>query len=95
MATPPRVTIAKPNRPNGLLSVPASAIQRKPTSHAEKSNLLSNIRLKLVVRRLPPGLTEEEFEDTIGEDWRVGGGKIAWKSYKVGKISKEFVIRTA
>jgi len=46
-------------------------------------------RLRLIVRRLPPGLTETEFWDALGTEWRVGQGKVDWAAYKAGKISKE------
>ncbi|KAI4180541.1 MAG: hypothetical protein L6R41_007179 [Letrouitia leprolyta] len=46
-------------------------------------------RLKIVIRRLPPGLTEEEFQMSLGEDWKVGSGKVDWASYKPGKVSKD------
>ncbi|KAL8840636.1 MAG: hypothetical protein Q9176_003749 [Flavoplaca citrina] len=49
----------------------------------------SNTRLKLVVRRLPPGLTQEEFETSLGAEWRVGSGKVDWAAYKPGKVSKD------
>lgn len=48
----------------------------------------SSARLKLVVRRLPPGLTQEEFENAFGDDWRVGGGKVDWVEYRQGKIKR-------
>ncbi|MCJ1258090.1 hypothetical protein MMC24_005920 [Lignoscripta atroalba] len=47
-------------------------------------------RLKVVVRRLPPGLTQTEFEVALGTDWNVGGRKVDWANYKPGKISKEY-----
>jgi regulator of nonsense transcripts 3 len=46
-------------------------------------------RLKVVVRRLPPGLTKEEFETVIGPAWSFGNGKVDWSDYEHGKISKE------
>ena len=46
-------------------------------------------RLKLLVRRLPPGLTEVEFETALGGEWNVGAGKVDWFKYKPGKVSKE------
>lgn len=46
-------------------------------------------RLKVVIRRLPPGLTQAEFEAAIGEAWRLGGGFVDWMVYKEGKVSKE------
>ena len=88
-----RVTIAKPVRANGVLAVPASATQR-----GHRPNTSNNIprapsapaaRHKILVRRLPPGLTQAEFEEALGEEWKPGGEKIGWADYKPGKISKD------
>lgn len=49
---------------------------------------------KVVVRRLPPGMTEEEFVTILGDEWRVGNGKIAWVSYWPGKVSQQSVVVT-
>lgn len=46
-------------------------------------------RLRLVIRRLPPGLTEGEFWAALGDVWKVGAGKVDWAAFKDGKISKE------
>jgi regulator of nonsense transcripts 3 len=46
-------------------------------------------RLKLVIRRLPPGLTQTEFETAIGSEWTVGKGRVDWLDYHQGKISKD------
>lgn len=46
-------------------------------------------RLRLVVRRLPPGLTEAEFWEYIGVEWQVGKGKVDWAAFKPGKISRD------
>ena len=86
MAT--RVTIARPSRGNqGVLSIPASATQRKSGPNHELR--ASTARLKLVIRRLPPGLTQNEFEAALGEQWKFGGDKIDWAVYKAGKVPKE------
>lgn len=45
----------------------------------------------MIVRRLPPGLTQEEFDAALGEEWKTNGGKVDWALYKPGKISKESV----
>ena len=74
----PRYAIA---RPNGILSVPATATVA--TSRAAIP------RLKVVIRRLPPGLTQVEFEEALGEEWKVGGDRVDWAAYKVGKLSRE------
>lgn len=46
-------------------------------------------RLKVVIRRLPPGLTEDEFDAAMGDTWKVACGKVSWKSYRPGKVSRE------
>lgn len=72
---------------NGVLPVTAS-----PTAgNAQKpiAGKPSNPKLKVIVRRLPPGLTEAEFLSIIGDDWRLGSGKVDWFLYKRGKDSKE------
>ncbi|SMQ54336.1 unnamed protein product [Zymoseptoria tritici ST99CH_3D7] len=43
-------------------------------------------RLKLEIRRLPPGLTLTEFEETLGEEWKLGNGKVDWREYRQGKV---------
>lgn len=42
-------------------------------------------RLKLVVRRLPPALTKDEFLSTLGDDWKIPSNKIDWLDYRCGK----------
>jgi regulator of nonsense transcripts 3 len=44
---------------------------------------------KVVIRRLPPGLTEDEFQTILGDTWKSGNGKIGWYRYEKGKISTE------
>lgn len=44
---------------------------------------------KVVIRRLPPGLTEEEFWGFIGEKWKVGQGLVDWFDYQQGKVVQE------
>ncbi|MCJ1384198.1 hypothetical protein MMC17_007314 [Xylographa soralifera] len=46
-------------------------------------------RTKIVIRRLPPGLTEQEFYETLGNQWRPGGDRVDWASFKPGKISRD------
>lgn len=79
---------------NGVLPVPAAVLQKQsPPSNAPRGPARSKPalpRTKVVVRRLPPGLTEEEFQITLGDEWKVGGGTVDWFQYKPGKISKEY-----
>jgi len=82
-------TSTKP--PNGMLPIPASAT-KKPVLAARPPKTQGRAglpKLRLIVRRLPPGLTEEEFQTALGDEWKVGAGKVDWAAYKVGKISKE------
>lgn len=46
---------------------------------------------KVVVRRLPPAMTEQEFVAILGDEWRVGRGKVDWFSYWPGKVSQQSV----
>jgi regulator of nonsense transcripts 3 len=74
-----------------MLQIPASAT-KKPTITPRPSKTQGRTglpKLRLIVRRLPPGLTEEEFQTALGDEWKVGAGKVDWAAYKEGKISKE------
>ena len=51
--------------------------------------------MKVIIRRLAPGLTEAEFTSILGDDWRLGGGKVDWFLYKPGKDSKEYIYPTS
>lgn len=46
-------------------------------------------RLKVIIRRLPPGLLESELKLSLGEEWEAGKGKVDYFRYKKGKESKE------
>jgi len=76
-------------RPNGVLSIPASATQRRAGGPINMSSRAATLRLKVIVRRLPPGLSQTEFDTALGDDWKIHGGKVDWAIYKPGKISKE------
>lgn len=72
----------------GVLPISASAAQQgtpKPSSSKSAAP-----RLKLLVRRLPPGLTQAEFETALGGEWAVGKGKVDWVTYRPGKVSTEY-----
>lgn len=74
-----------------------TAVLQKSSRPAEGGNTHANApptknnapRLKLVIRRLAPGLTQSELETGLGEDWKLGAGKVDWLVYKPGKISKD------
>ncbi|KAF4979699.1 hypothetical protein FZEAL_4127 [Fusarium zealandicum] len=44
---------------------------------------------KLVIRRLPPGMTQAEFVSILGSDWELGKGRVDWFSFAHGKISTD------
>lgn len=82
---------------NGVLPVPAGATAAAATgSKAAVADGAKPARAKpavegdkVVIRRLPPGLTEDEFFSVLGDDWRQGRGRVGWLSFHGGKISKE------
>ncbi|KAH7320970.1 Smg-4/UPF3 family-domain-containing protein [Stachybotrys elegans] len=44
---------------------------------------------KLVLRRLPPGMTQTECITILGPEWELGKGKVDWVSWKPGKTSND------
>ncbi|RMJ28101.1 hypothetical protein PHISP_01041 [Aspergillus sp. HF37] len=84
------MTQTSPDKPTGgVLQIPAAATQKNPPKPAKKPPKPAAPRLKLLVRRLPPGLTQAEFKNALGEEWKAGGGKVDWFQYKAGKVSKD------
>src|SRR5271169_2452503 len=85
-----QVTIAKPggsSSTNGLLNIPVKQTQLS-SKNASKA---SGPRLKILIRRLAPELSQAEFERLLGEEWKVGEGRVDWMKYKRGKLSTEYV----
>lgn len=77
---PPKV-LAKNEGAKGVLPVNAA-------TRAAASAKGSAPRLKLEVRRLPPGLTLSEFEEILGDEWKLGNGKVDWREYRQGKVKQ-------
>lgn len=46
---------------------------------------------KLFVRQLPPLITEQEVQAVLGEEWKIGNGKVDWAQFHPGKVSKRCV----
>ncbi|RYP78971.1 hypothetical protein DL769_003101 [Monosporascus sp. CRB-8-3] len=44
---------------------------------------------KVVIRRLPPGMTAEEVWNILGDEWKDGNGKVDWSQFQAGKISQD------
>lgn len=76
---PPKV-LAKPKDDRSIGVLPVSAAARAAPSKSPAT------RLKLEIRRLPPALTLSEFEDTLGDEWRLRKGKVDWREYRQGKL---------
>ncbi|KAK7193515.1 hypothetical protein DPSP01_000073 [Paraphaeosphaeria sporulosa] len=72
---------------NGVL--PVTALQKNAPASAPRGPKIPAPRLKLICRRLPPGLTRTEFETFLGEEWKVGAGRVDWLNYRKGKVSKD------
>lgn len=80
-------------RANGILSIPASATQKRPSTIPPNSlPKTATARLKIIIRRLPPGLTLAEFEEALGEEWKPNAGKVDWLLFQNGKSSKEYSV---
>lgn len=77
-----------------MLPMPASQTAAETPAPAKSSRSKAPIEGdKVVIRRLPPGLTVEEFWVYLGDRWKVGGGLVDWFDFKKGKVSQEYVSR--
>ena len=98
MTTPAqtRYSIAKPPssaRSNGVLPVSGVASHSHKNSIGSSNTSTSRTalpRLKVIIRRLPPGLTQSELETALGDEWKAGGDRVDWATYKAGKLSGEY-----
>lgn len=81
-------TASSGTRANGVIPMPATQTPANGSRQAAAKQ--PSQKLKLIVRRLAPALTEAEFLSIIGEDWEVGKGKVEWFRYQPGKDSKEY-----
>ncbi|KAH7414174.1 Smg-4/UPF3 family-domain-containing protein [Phaeosphaeria sp. MPI-PUGE-AT-0046c] len=72
---------------NGVL--PVGVIQKNTPSQPQRGPKPAQPRMKLVCRRLPPGLSRTEFETIVGPEWKLGAGKVDWVRWKKGVISKD------
>jgi regulator of nonsense transcripts 3 len=79
---------------NGVLPAPAVLLKKKDGAGSNTTSTRGPRkpaeRLKVIIRRLPPGLTAQEFNAALGDEWKVGAGKVNWADYKPGKISVDF-----
>ncbi|KAM0151482.1 hypothetical protein ACHAQE_008518 [Botrytis cinerea] len=80
-------TAGSRNNTNGVLSV--TTTQTSGNASKQAASKPAGSKMKLIVRRLAPGLTEAEFCSSLGDEWKVGQGKVDWFQYKPGKDSKD------
>ncbi len=85
------VTQNRTSQANGLLPVAGAQAYGNGNPRQAAARAPSQ-KLKVLVRRLAPGLTEEEFMAVLGEEWKVGQGKVDWFQYMPGKLSREYDI---
>ncbi|KAL9074280.1 MAG: hypothetical protein Q9157_004445 [Trypethelium eluteriae] len=93
MATASASTPTKKSGPaSGVLPISASALHKNAGGKdaSRRAAKDQGPRLKVVVRRLPPGLTASEFEAALGDEWKLGGERVDWMDYRPGKVSKEY-----
>ncbi|KAJ5297326.1 hypothetical protein PENANT_c005G00819 [Penicillium antarcticum] len=83
--------MTQPGKPRaGVLQIPVAATQKSGSgAPPKKAPKPPAPRLKLLIRRLPPGLTQAELEAALGDEWKAGAGKVDWLQYKPGKVSKD------
>lgn len=92
MSAPSMAVPAPAKSTGGVLAINAAATAQHQTNGSNKSQAKNaTARLKVLIRRLPPGITQAEVQNILGEAWTVGKGKVDWVSFKPGKASKECV----
>ncbi|KAI1799167.1 Smg-4/UPF3 family-domain-containing protein [Daldinia bambusicola] len=74
-------------KPNGVLPG-SSASGPNETPKTPKTKDASRGK-KVLVRRLPPGITEAEFWAILGDEWKSGNGKVEWTRFQEGQISHD------
>lgn len=80
----------------GILPIrPAQGQAQTPSpadgSKSAKSKTAAQDGVKIKIRRLPPGITEQEFEVILGDAWKAGNGKVGWFEFHAGHIPKRSV----
>lgn len=90
MATTQSIMTRKP----GVLPIGPAQIQAQNHVDAFKSGKgRSNATqdgVKAKIRWLPPGMTEEEFVNILGDTWKPANGKVGWFRYKAGHMPKGY-----
>ncbi|ROW17292.1 hypothetical protein VPNG_01286 [Cytospora leucostoma] len=77
----------------GLLPIRPTQAQARTSSPVDvskstKAKTAAQDGVKIKIRRLPPGITEQEFVAILGDTWKAGKGKVGWFEYHAGHIPK-------
>ncbi|KAI0479113.1 Smg-4/UPF3 family-domain-containing protein [Xylariaceae sp. FL0804] len=75
------------SKANGMLPV-SSAQTANDTPKGAKAKVPAQGK-KVLIRRLPPGMTSHEFWAILGDEWREGKGKVGWTRFAAGHISHD------
>lgn len=78
-------------RPNGVLPISVTQPGGKPGKGSRGKAKISQDGVKISIRYLPPGLKEFECTNILGDDWRVGAGKVDWWCFEPGKQARTYV----
>lgn len=77
-------------RQAGVLPVSAANVKDQAGSSQKSGRGKAPIEgQKIVIRRLPPGISEEEVLKYLGDEWQPNKGKVGWFSFMPGKTSNE------
>ncbi|KAI1337600.1 Smg-4/UPF3 family-domain-containing protein [Xylariaceae sp. FL0016] len=79
--------MATTRKANGIL--PVSATQTTNDAPKVPKSKASAQGKKLVIRRLPPGLTEEEFWFKLGGEWKEKNGRVDWTQWCAGTVTQD------
>lgn len=79
------------SRANGVIPI-AVTQQRGGDKNAKASRSRAKASadgVKMVLRYLPPGMKESECTTILGDEWKVGNGKVDWFLFTPGKLAKK------
>ncbi|KAI0602364.1 Smg-4/UPF3 family-domain-containing protein [Biscogniauxia sp. FL1348] len=76
------------HKSNSVLPVSVNQAANDAAPKASKAKAPAQGK-KVIIRRLPPGMTSEEFETILGEEWKNGNGKVDWTRFHEGDVSHD------
>lgn len=67
----------------------STSAARKANGEPAAKTKSADTGTKVAIRRLAPGMTEDEFWSILGQDWRPGGDNVNWARFDKGKVAKD------